>query len=279
MSDDAAFNFDVPFWLDDWHVEPATGRIQRLDTATKLEPKVMAVLVCLARQAGEVISREQLEATVWSGTVVGYYSLASTIIKLRKAFGDDSKSPRIIETVPKKGYRLIARVNPAETKSKQNVPQAAEPGSLKASVSTNKRIVAGLIVVAGLIPLLAWLFTGPTPLESNLAIEAMRGKPTVAVLPFKNISNDPEQDYFSDGMTADLITDLSKISGLSVIARNSVFAYKKSDVDVRTIGTELGVHYVIEGSVRKAGDTVRISARLIDADKDYNLWADRFDGT
>ena len=278
MNDEMDFTLDAPFWVDDWHIDPATGRIQRQDTVVKLEPKVMTVLICLARQAGAVISREQLESTAWSGMVVGYDSLASTIIKLRRAFGDDSKNPRIIETVPKKGYRLIARVKPAQAADKNKV-SPAEPDTPKSLLSPIKRVLIGLITGAVLIPIVAWLFTGPLPLDSSPAIREVNGKPAIAVLPFKNISNDPEQDYFSDGMTADLITDLSKISGLSVIARNSVFAYKNSDVDVRDIGAELGVNYVIEGSVRKAGDIVRISARLIDSDKGYNLWADRFDGT
>jgi TolB-like protein/DNA-binding winged helix-turn-helix (wHTH) protein/Tfp pilus assembly protein PilF len=255
----------IPFWINDWHIDPDACRIQRGDEVVKLEPKVMTVLVCLAEEAGKVISREQLEARAWPGMVVGYDSLASTIIKLRKAFGDDSKNPTIIETVSKKGYRLIAPVSTTATPATTNTRQPKNRVHL---------IVTALIVVLGI-----WLFIKPETLTIETTATDTGSKPAIAVLPFKNLSNDPEQDYFSDGITADLITDLSKLSGLSVIARNSVFVYKQTHVDIRQIGKELNVSYVIEGSVRKAGNQLRITASLIDARNSYNIWADRFDGT
>jgi TolB-like protein len=104
-------------------------------------------------------------------------------------------------------------------------------------------------------------------------------KPSIAVLPFTNMSDDPKQEYFADGMTEDLITDLSKISGLFVIARNSSFAYKGQQVKVRQVAEALGVRYVLEGSVRRAGDQVRINAQLIDATSGGHLWAERYDGS
>ena len=104
-------------------------------------------------------------------------------------------------------------------------------------------------------------------------------KPSIAVLPFVNMSEDPKQEYFSDGMTEDLITDLSKISGLMVIARNSTFTYKGKPVKVKQVAEELGVRYVLEGSVRRAGDEIRINAQLIDAMTGLHLWAERYDGT
>ena len=103
-------------------------------------------------------------------------------------------------------------------------------------------------------------------------------KPSIAVLPFENMSDDPKQEYFSDGITDDLITDISKISGLFVIARNSTFTYKGKPVKVQQVAEDLGVRYVLEGSVRKAGEKVRINAQLIDATTGHHLWADRFDG-
>jgi TolB-like protein len=104
-------------------------------------------------------------------------------------------------------------------------------------------------------------------------------KPSIAVLPFANMSDDPQQEFFSDGMTEDLITDLSKISGLFVIARNSTFVYKGKPVKIRQVAEELGVRYVLEGSVRRAGDQVRINAQLIDSTTGQHLWAERYDGT
>lgn len=285
------------FWLGDWYVEPDTGRIVKGQEENKLEPKVMTVLLCLVARPGEVISREALEATAWAGTIVGYDSLATTIIKLRKAFGDNSRNPRYIETVPKRGYRLIATVKSVEQQaqgagriqheagtasSTTDTPLSGTDATRESSwrtLVTRKPVAlsAAMVAVVAIVVLLA--FTKENDSAVNHVSPLRADKPAVAVLPFRNISNDIEQEYFSDGITADLITDLSKISGLAVIARNTVFSYKNSDVDVRQVGKELGVSYVIEGSVRKVVDKVRISARLIDTANGYNIWAERFDGT
>ncbi len=136
-----------------------------------------------------------------------------------------------------------------------------------------------LVVVAG-----ATLWQRPwEPAEELASLEAMAfplpDKPSIVVLPFTNMSGDPEQEYFSDGITEDLITDLSKVSGLFVIARNSSFSYKGQQVKVRQVAEELGVRYVLEGSVRRTGDEVRINAQLIDATTGGHLWAERYDGT
>lgn len=309
MTQESKIRHDRPFQVADWHIEPSLGRISRGDQSIKVEPKVMAVLECLANEAGNVISREQLEATVWAGQIVGYDSLASTIIKLRKAFSDDSKNPSIIETVPKRGYRLIATVaqaKPSTQTSGQEAPvstsqtvapqsenQTVVSGSMQHDARERKKNTTGFIIMSlvllalGLATYISVNQFGATtdkpqvfePVAGRTSHTIENSKPSVAVLPFKNISNDPQQDYFSDGITADLITDLSKLSALSVIAHNSVFSYKNQSVDVRKVGEELGARYIIEGSVRKAGDAVRISARLIDSQNGFNLWAERFDGT
>jgi adenylate cyclase len=137
-------------------------------------------------------------------------------------------------------------------------------------------LALAIVLLAALVA--GWLvFTGkdrePVPVTA-----AISDKPVIAVLPFRNLSDDAGQDYFSDGITADLITDLSRLSALSVIARNTVFTFKDGDIDTRRVRDELKVDYIVEGSIRKAGDQVRIAARLIDADSSITLWADRFDG-
>ena len=171
MSDDSPITGDTPFRVGDWHVDPATGRVKSAAAEVKLEPKVMAVLVCLARQPGKVVTREQLEATVWAGVVVGYDSLASTIIKLRKAFGDDSKQPRIIETVPKRGYRLIAGVGPVQREA------GVEPEEKPPAPSTTW-VVTGLVTTLLLLGVAVWLYMGsrqPVPdpgVEQAVAIDA-----------------------------------------------------------------------------------------------------------
>lgn len=261
-------NFNKPFWVADWHVDPAACRISKAGKVVKIEPKVMTVLICLAQHAGEVMVREKLEQMAWQSSVVGYDSLAGSIIKLRKAFGDESKNSRFIETVPKRGYRLVAKISQHQS--------AASTGNLASKKLPAKKFVYAVVVILSLLAIGA-VINNFISLDNSVQ-HAEQLKPSIAVLPFKNLSNSAEQDYFSDGMTADLITDLSKISSLVVISRNSVFAYKNMDVDVRQIREDLGVTYVIEGSVRKAGDVVRISARLIDARNGHTLWADRFDG-
>ncbi len=288
MANDVNALNEPPFCIGDWHIDPSLGRVSGLSAGrdsgaeqTKLEPQVMAVLLCLAKQQGQVVSREAIEDQAWANRVVGYDSLSTAIIKLRKALGDDSKNPRYIETVPKKGYRLIAAVSSAEseniiTTENVNVSKKAEPARVIRSAKSGKQrlqLVIILSVITGglayvIFDKLPYLFTSTELSQQN----------TIAVLPFKNMSEDIQQEYFSDGITADLITDLSKISGLGVIARNTVFVYKDSSIDVRQIGKELAVNYVIEGSVRKSNNKVRITARLIDANSGHNLWAERFDG-
>jgi len=254
----------------------------------------MTVLVCLAQKQGQVISREELEETAWQGMVVGYDSLASAIIKLRKAFGDNAKKPCIIETVPKKGYRLICQVRSAPLVPSQEISNdvneeratAADSSPGPDNLRTPSSIAAlrrpYIFIVAAVLAIVAFLYQYdhyiPETIELHENPEA-NGQYVIAVLPFKNISDDKQQDYFSDGITVDLITDLSKVSGLSVIARNSVFIFKDTDVDIRTVQRELGIDYAVEGSIRKVANQVRISARLIDARTGINIWAERFDGT
>lgn len=277
MTNPNAIKTDAPFWVADWYVDPNTCRIQHDGREQKIEPKAMVVLVCLAQNSGQVVTREMLEETAWAGMVVGYDSLASAIIKLRKAFNDDSRHPRVIETLPKKGYRLIVPVSSAEGGFTSDIVQPEAASAPDRSGLHKFKLVALIFILLLAVPGLLLFYDDPV--EDNQTPAIIDLKPAIAVLPFNNLSNDPEQEYFSDGITADLITDLSKLSGLSVIARNSVFSYKNSDVDVRKIGQELGVSYILEGSIRKAGDQVRISARLIDTSNSYNIWAERFDGS
>ena len=233
----------------------------------------MQVLVFLASRPGEVISRQELEDHVWEGTIVGYDAVTNTIIKLRKAFGDNPKKHRFIETIPKTGYRLTAEVvrelladeEPAVAQSSQDTPKLKENRTLS---------LRWLFSLLGIVLLLAtyWLWSSqknnPLPLPDEHSI---------AVMPFVNIGNDPEQDYFSDGITEDLITDLSNVSSLFVIARNSSFQYKDKEVDVKSAAKELGVRFILQGSVRRNKNEFRINIQLMDGVTDENVWAERYD--
>lgn len=283
-----------PFRVAEWEVEVVSHRIRRGDETVRLEPRTMAVLVYLAARPGQVVSREELEQEVWSGRVVGYEALSNTIAKLRRAFGDHPRQPRIIETVSKAGYRLVADV---QTISEPAFPEPAGHGSThvpdagpdppgKRFAAARKRHAMGrrqrllalsglafvLLAIAGVVWHVQW-----NPVNPEAPSPLVAGTPSVAVLPFDNLSPDPAQDFFADGLTSDVITDLSRISGLFVIARHSVFAYENPSSPVTEVADELGVRYVVEGSVRRAEGRIRINAQLIDASTGMNLWAKRYE--
>ena len=256
----------LPFQLGEWTVHPDSCRLVGVAGEVKLEPKVMKVLVCLAGQPGKVISREQLEEMAWAGTVVGYDAVSGSVIKLRKALGDNSKSPRYIETISKKGYRLIAKVG--------DVGETAGPTTVT-HPSKHKRHLFIAAVVA-VIAMLVWtvMDNHEEPPPPAAVVDAT---PSVAVLPFKNISPEPGQDYFSDGLTDDIITDLSRAGSLRVIARQSTYHYKNRPFTLDDVARELEVQYIVEGSVRRAGDKLRINVQLTDVNKGQHVWAERFD--
>jgi TolB-like protein/DNA-binding winged helix-turn-helix (wHTH) protein len=281
-----------PFRIGDWLVEPATGSLSRDGRSVKLEPKVMDLLVCLARRPGRVLSREELEQAVWAGTVVSYDAITSAVIKLRKAFGDDSRHPWLIETVPKRGYRLIAAVTEAVAASsapvaevdaiKSPVPMAeaaAEPVATtpQSAGRSRRRLVMAALAAVVLASLVVARFAVDRAPPDTVSDTVPAPSASIAVLPFANLSGDSSFEYFSDGITEDIITDLSKVSSLLVIARNSAFAYKDQPLSLRSVAEALRVRYVVEGSVRRSGDDIRINARLIDAETGSHLWVERYD--
>ena len=255
--------------MADWEVLAASDRIRRGTTEIKLEPKVMAVLVCLADRRGELVTREQLEREVWGGTVVGYDALTSSIIKLRKALGDSSRHPRFIETVSKKGYRLIAPVRRTHEPGAPIIVPAPAP-----TVNRSRRMrLAGLAIVVIAAAGLAVFFRGDLLRPAPTAPD----KPSIVVLPFGNLGNDPAQAYFTDGITADITTSLSKLSGLFVIASSSAQSYREPPTDIKQVAETLGVRYVLEGNVRRSGNRLRVNVQLVDAATGFHLWAERYD--
>lgn len=266
----------TPFRVAEWHVDPASGRIVRDGKVIKLEPRVMDVLVYLAGRPGQVVTRDELEANVWAGRVISYDALTSTVQKLRKAFADDARQPRIIETLSKKGYRLVAPVSPPDA------PLTKEQSSDNTAPATphgNRWIRAGMfaafiVVLAALAALLR-----QDPGQEPAGVAGLETLPrSIAVLPFDNLSGDPAQDYFADGMTDDLITKLARNPNLLVIARDSSFFYKGRSVDIHDVARKLKVRYILHGSIRRAGEQMWINAQLVDATTGGHLWADRYDG-
>jgi TolB-like protein len=206
-------------------IVPGQNAISRRGRTVHLEPKVMEVLACLAQQAGQTVSKEALFQTVWRGTVVTDDVLTRCIVELRRAFEDDARESRIIQTIPKRGYRLVAPVTAAAT------------------------------VV-------------PVP-------SAVRD--SIVVLPFVNMSSDPENEYFADGITEEIINALAQIRELHVVARSSAFSFKGKHIDPRDVGERLNVRTILEGSVRRADNRLRITAQLINAADGYHLWSERYD--
>jgi TolB-like protein/DNA-binding winged helix-turn-helix (wHTH) protein len=260
------------FFVGGWKVSPDTLRIKKGEKTVKLEPKVMQVLTFLAERPREVIPRQELEDHVWQGMIVGYDAVTNSVIKLRKAFGDDSKHPTVIETIPKTGYRLIADVERevSET-SAELLPESATPKKRE-----QQKILRWPLITLGIVILAIVLYS--SFLSNKKTSLSLPDMPSLAVLPLMNIGNNPEQTYFSDGITEDLITDLSNVSGLFVIARNSSFQYKDKPVDVKSVANELGVRYLLQGSVRRDESKFRINVQLMDSITGENIWAERYDG-
>ena len=283
MNDSLASNSGRPagaFSVAGWSVDPASHHISKDGKATRLEPRTMKLLLYLASRPGETISREELEREVWPGQVVVYEALSNSIAKLRKALGDDPKHHRIIETIPKVGYRLIGEVRHPQPRGAFSEPETSRSRARNRPIRMLLWAAAAGFAIAVVGAAFIWPGTWQSldrPGTSKPESIALLDKTSIAVLPFTNMSGDPEQDYFADGMTDDLITDLSKVSGLFVIARNSTFRYKGKSPDISQLARELGVDYVLEGSVRRVGDQIRINAQLIDAESGGHLWAERYD--
>jgi len=278
MNTHATVEPSSPFRVGDWNADPSSGRLHKPGTDIKLEPKVMQVLVYLAQHQGKVISREALEAEAWAGTIVGYDAVSGSIIKLRKALGDNSRQPQYIETISKKGYRLIAPVSTIDeapnTQVRSQTGSATSESGATPTVNTDRKKILTGIGIAVFVIALTYLFANP---HTNQRQSKVPTTPSVVVLPFKNLSDDPQQEYLSDGITDDLITDLSRVNTVRVIARQSSYHYKQSPTDIDKIAHQLHVTYIVEGSVRKAGENIRINVQLTDTTKHENIWAQRFD--
>jgi TolB-like protein/DNA-binding winged helix-turn-helix (wHTH) protein len=257
------------FRIAAWLVEPRLNTVSRNGTTAHLEPKVMEVLACLARHAGEPVSKEELLQTVWPNTFVTDDVLKRSISELRRVFEDDVRESRIIQTIHKRGYRLLVPVEAA------NAPSAS---SAQSKVGRNWRMLALLSgsVVALLLILLSALYV-----HLRVRLLGKSAAPqihSIAVLPLENLSGDPNQEYFSDGMTDALITDVAQIGSLKVISRTSSMQYKLTKKSLPEIGRELGVDAIIEGTIQRSGDRVRITAQLIHGPSDRHLWASTYEG-
>jgi TolB-like protein len=227
------------FYFNNFTLDTDRRELRSAEDSIHVEPQVFDLLLHLAQNVNRVISKDELIEHVWKGRIVSDAALNSRINSARRAIGESGEKQAIIRTVPRHGFLFAAEVT---TRKHDQATSAA-------GVATQAE-------------------------PSNLKLP---DKPSIAVLPFQNLSGDPEQEYFADGVVEDIITGLSRIKWLFVIARNSSFAYKGRALDVKKVGRDLGVRYVLEGSLRKAGERVRISVQLIEAETGGHLWAERYD--
>jgi TolB-like protein/Tfp pilus assembly protein PilF len=228
----------VQFAFDDHVLDVDRRELRRGDIRIAVEPQVFDLLVYLVQNRGRVVSKDDLIAAVWGGRSVSDSTLTSRINAARKAIGDSGEAQKWIRTVQRKGLRFVGEIHD-------------QAGGSEVATGTPIGVAAPSL---------------PLP-----------DRPAIAVLPFVNMSGEPEQEYFSDGISEDIITALSKLRWFFVIARNSSFVYKGRAVHLKQVAAELGVRYVLEGSVRKGGDRVRITAQLNDVTTGSHIWAERYD--
>jgi TolB-like protein/DNA-binding winged helix-turn-helix (wHTH) protein/tetratricopeptide (TPR) repeat protein len=264
------------FKVGAWLVEPSLNSVTCDGTTVRLEPKVMGVLLCLAEHPGQTVSRETLLQAVWPDTFVTDDVLKHSISELRRVFSDDAREPRFIHTVSKRGYRLVAPVE-ALHKAGNGSSSILHPAGNTSGIGRKVWIWAPAVAVA--VVLSVWLITA---MDGRLRGWAETGSSPVihslAVLPLQNLSPDPAQEYFSDGMTDALITDLAQIGSVRVISRTSSMQYKQTKKSLPEIARELGVDGIVEGTVQRSGDRVRITAQLIYGPSDKHIWANSFEG-
>ena len=302
MSDNGGRSSRVHF--RDFEVDVHTGELRKHGLKVKLHGQPFQVLAMLLERPGELVTREEIREKLWpQDTFIDFeHSVNSSIKRLREALGDDAATPRFIETLPRYGYRFIAPVQeqqkafPPRREELERTPrdeqksagvlegtgQDLSVGAVRAVRS--RRWWVAIFGASGVLAVLALLFGLDV---GGLRERAFRNADTVrkpiaqirsiAVLPLENLSNDPQQEYFADGMTEELVTTLGKIGALRVISRTSVMRYKRTTKPLPEVARELNVDALVEGTVLRSGDRIRITANLLDARSDHHLWAETYE--
>ena len=234
----------MTFSFGDYEIDVERRELKRAKSPVHVEPQVFDMLVYLVQNRDRVVSKDDLITNVWDGRIVSDSTLSSRINAARKSVGDSGRDQKLIRTIARKGLRFVGAV--------RTQPSGDEPAHVSGSPPAEIH-------------------------EQSRPALPLPDRPVIAVLPFINMSGDPEQEYFSDGISEDIITALSKLRWFFVIARNSSFIYKGKAVHMKQVAEELGVGYVVEGSVRKGSDRVRITAKLNDVGTGSHLWAERYD--
>ena len=254
-----------PVNIGEWLVDPRDDSLSRGAERVKIEPRTMRLLMRLAQAPGVVVSQEELLESVWSGVVVSPASVYQSMSQLRKVLGDVDDPPRYIETVARRGYRLVAEVRVPHA-----APSAAQPASPPQPVRRPATWPwAVLASISGMFVLAAvWRFAPPTG--------AMPERASIVVLPFIDLSTGRSEQSFCDGLTEETSSWLAQIPTLRVVARTSAFGYRDREDDVRAIGRELNTSHVLRGSLRRQGNLMRITVALFDTNKGERLWSDSY---
>ena len=235
--------------LGEFSFDAASGNIEKDGSTIRLSPRAADVLTLLAKTPGEVVTREQVHESVWAGRIVTDAQVSKAINELRAGLGDTTEPRRYIETLPKRGYRLVCTVTPGSESTQT-------PDTMRGRNYTGPALVFALFMAVGY-----WLLNTTTQDPDGTATNV---EPGIAVLPFTNLSGNPENEYFSQGIAEELLTRLSRLKGLRVISRTSSFQFRGRQIDVREIGEILSVSHVLEGSVQRSNERVRINVRLIE---------------
>src|SRR5256884_5863673 len=253
-----------------FEVDLRAGELRKQGVRIKLQEQPFHVLTLLLQRPGEVITREELRSELWqSETFVDFdNSLNTSINKLREALGESADNPRFIETLPRRGYRFLASVIGIDGDAR---------GYRNGEVGSGMRRFRWTVALVSFAVIAAALFVLNVFRVRDRILGSTRIPPiqSLAVLPLTNLSGDPDQEYFSDGMTDALITDLAQMGSVKVISRTSIMRYKKTDKSLPEIARELNVGGIIEGTVQRSGDRMRITAQLIAGATDKHLWAQR----
>jgi adenylate cyclase len=242
--------------FENFSLDTARRELRRGGALIALQPQVFDLLEYAIRNRERVVSKDDLLTAVWNGRIVSESTLGTRINAARSAIGDSGEKQRLLRTAYGKGIRFVGAVREEEeTVGEQQVKNITQP--IRAYRVRGEATIGVTTIPPAALPL--------------------PDKPSIAVLPFTNMSGDPEQEFFADGIAEDVITNLSRYPSLFVIARNSCFTYKGRAVDVKQVGHELGVRYVLEGSLRKAGNRIRVTAQLVEAETGKHVWAERYD--
>jgi TolB-like protein/DNA-binding winged helix-turn-helix (wHTH) protein len=304
-----ALTADEIFLFEGFRLDRRAGGLFRADENGVLAPvpigsRALDLLVLMVRRQGDLVSKDEIMTAIWPGAVVEDSNLPTQISTLRRVLDRGRSNGSCIQTVAGRGYRFVAVVThqPAEERSsslngsagraEDDAPNIATllPASRMPVAAAPRRPTAGTTITAcaaaALIIAIGGWWLWPTARPTSAPVVAATTSATqpfvaprlsIVVLPFANLSNDPDQQYFADGVTEELTTDLSRITDMVVISRNTAFTYRNKPVDTKQIGRELGVRYVLEGSVQRSGNRVRVASQLIDAEADAHIWAEWFD--